>query len=288
MKNASWEYRPNGEVPQGHLLPDGVVRFAMKVEYDGANYSGWQRQKHSRSVQEALEACLSKVADQQIQLVCAGRTDAGVHASSQIVHFDSTANRSAKNWLLGCNSALPVDIKVCWAKSVSAQFHARFSALSRSYRYIIYDRSQSPAMFSSGLTWSRKKLDAEKMNQAIQLLVGEHDFSSFRASGCAANSPVRTVLSSSVKRISDFVVLDISANAFLQHMVRNIAGVLLEIGSSDISATHIGELLALKDRTKSAPTASPNGLYLVDVEYPQDFGFPKAVKGPSFMALLSS
>ena len=288
MKNASWEYRPNGEIPQGHSLPDGVVRFAMQVEYDGTNYSGWQRQQHSRSVQETLEASLSKVANQQVRVVCAGRTDAGVHASSQVVHFDTVAKRSAYQWMFGCNSALPADIKICWAQSVSAQFHARFSALSRSYRYIIYDRPQSPAIFSSGLTWSKRKLDADKMNQAIQLLLGEHDFSSFRASRCAAYSPVRNVLSANVKRVADFVILEITANAFLQHMVRNIAGVLLAIGSSDLSTAHIGELLALKDRTKSAPTAAPHGLYLVDVEYPPDFGLPTTVKGPSFIALLSS
>ena len=283
MTTASWEYQPNGEIPEGRTLPEDVRRFAMKVEYDGSSYSGWQRQKHSTSVQQTLENCLSKVADEPIELVCAGRTDAGVHASSQIVHFDSRANRSERNWMLGCNSALPADIKICWVKSVSAHFHARFSALSRTYRYLIYNKAHSPAILSNGLTWCRPELDAEKMHQAIQLLIGEHDFSSFRASGCVASSPVRTILAAKVSRSGDFVILEVTANAFLQHMVRNIVGVLLEIGSTDLPPSHMQKLLELRDRTKSAPTAAPNGLYLVDVEYASEFGLPKMMRGPSFM-----
>lgn len=287
MTNAGWAYKPNGEIPQGYSLPDGILRFAMKVEYDGSNYSGWQRQQHSPSVQETLEACLSKVADEPIAVVCAGRTDAGVHASSQIVHFDSEANRAEHNWMLGCNGVLPADIKVCWVKSVPGQFHARFSALSRSYRYIIYNKTYSPAILSKSLTWWRKPLDSDKMNEAVRLLLGEHDFSSFRAARCAANSPVRMLRSASVIRVNDFVILEITANAFLQQMVRNIVGVLLQIGSSDLPATHIAELLALKDRTKSAPTAPPNGLYLVDVEYASEFCLPEAIRGPSFLEFVS-
>lgn len=283
MTSAEWEYAPNGEIPVGRTLPEDVFRIAMKIEYDGAAYSGWQRQLNAPSIQETLEHALSKIANDSVQLVCAGRTDTGVHATSQFAHFDTRAVRPDHKWQLGANSSLPSDIAVSWVKSVPGQFHARFSAKSRTYRYVIYNKRYAPAILGSGLTWCRNQLDSEKMHSAAQFLLGQHDFSSFRAAGCGANSPVRRVRSARVHRVADFIVLEITANAFLQHMVRSIVGLLIKIGSSDLPPEYLDEILKLKDRTKSAPTAKPNGLYFVDVEYPPEFSVPYNVRGPSFL-----
>lgn len=286
MTHDGWEYSRNCEIPNNVALPDGLHRVAMRIEYDGSAYSGWQRQKHSISVQEKLEDALSKVADEAIEVVCAGRTDTGVHATSQIIHFDTRATRKERNWKLGCNSELPRDIAVGWTGFVVPQFHARFSARSRTYRYLIYNKDYRPALLSGGLTWCREKLDIDKMRVAAQYLIGKHDFSSFRAAGCAAHTPIRTVSDVRLSKYSDIVVFEISANAFLQHMVRNIIGLLIEIGRSELPSDHLQEILHAKDRTISAPTARPNGLYFVDVEYAEDFCIPKEEKGPAFLAAM--
>lgn len=283
MLPESWEYKPNCEILEGQTLPDGIFRISMGVEYDGAAYFGWQRQRLVESVQENIEKALSQIADHPIEVVCAGRTDAGVHATSQVIHFDTRAQRKERNWMLGVNSRLPRDIAVTWSKAVPGQFHARFSAQARTYRYIIFNREYSPAVLNRGLTWWRRPLDVEKMERAAAYLVGEHDFSSFRAAGCVASNPVRVIHSAIVRRIADYVVLEITANAFLQHMVRNIVGLLLEIGSSDAPPHQLQKILDLKDRRQSAATARPNGLYFVDVEYPPEFSIPRPERGPSFI-----
>lgn len=283
MKGAEWVYKPNGEVLPGQTLPKGVNRLAMCVEYDGSAYCGWQRQSHSPSVQALVEKALSVVAAEPVQIVCAGRTDTGVHATSQIVHFDTSVDRESHNWQLGCIGNLPSDISVNWVTSVPAQFHARFSALSRTYRYVILNRAHRPAILNSGVSWVRPKLNHLEMAEALAFLRGRHDFSSFRAAGCGANTPVREVLFTDVRRLGELVVLEITANAFLQHMVRNIVGALVEIGSQDFPPEHMAKILACRDRRKSAVTASPNGLYLVDVDYPSEFSLPLTTRGPVFL-----
>lgn len=283
MRGAEWVYKPNGELLPGQSLPDGVSRLAMSVEYDGAAYCGWQRQSHSPSVQALVEKALSVVAAESIQVACAGRTDTGVHATSQIVHFDTSARRDPHNWQLGCISNLPADIAINWVKSVPAQFHARFSALSRTYRYVILNKRHRPAILSSAVSWVRPELDHLKMADALACLRGRHDFSSFRAAGCSAKTPVREVSFTDVRRVGDLIVIEITANAFLQHMVRNIVGALIEIASEDLSPEHMAQLLAGRDRKKSAMTAAPNGLYLVDVEYPSEFGLPPTKRGPAYL-----
>ena len=272
---SDWSYTTNCEVPEDCQLPDSISRVAMGISYEGSQFSGWQYQDHSPSVQEALEAAISAVADEPIKTVCAGRTDTGVHGYGQVIHFDSKAVRSVRNWLLGVNTRLPADISVNWVKPVSAQFHARFRAVRRSYRYLISNTPARTAICHNGLTWERMPLDEALMDTAAQLLVGEHDFSSFRAAACGAHSPVREIYSISVKRWGSLVWLDIVANAFLHHMVRNIAGALLLIGRGEQDTDWIAQLLVARDRSIAAPTALPNGLYLTDVEYPAEFDIPK-------------
>lgn len=258
-------------------------RIALGIEYDGASVYGWQRQREVPSVQEHLENALSTVANQTIEVQCAGRTDAGVHATGQVVHFDCDVERPIRAWTLGVNAHLPDTIAVTWAKSVSQDFHARFSATHRRYRYIIHNAKMRPAILHQGVTHIHRDLDENKMHEAAQALLGEQDFTSFRAALCQSKSPFRNVTEVSVYRQGRYVILDITANAFLHHMVRNIAGSLVEIGAGDKPVTWIAELLLLKDRSKAASTAKPNGLYLVDVFYPDEFELPKTPLGPLFL-----
>ncbi|MBK8816475.1 MAG: tRNA pseudouridine(38-40) synthase TruA [Methylococcaceae bacterium] len=257
-------------------------RFVLGVEYDGSAYSGWQWQPSRRSIQNELEKALSKVADHPVSVVCAGRTDAGVHALEQIVHFDSFATRSCDAWLLGGNSGLPDDIRILWVKPIAGDFHARSSALARLYRYVIHNRSVKSALQYNQATWSYRPLDAELMHTAAQSLVGNHDFSSFRAKGCQSLSPFRHMYFIDVSREKDKVTLSICANAFLHHMVRNIAGVLMDIGSGKQPAEWTLELLAAKKREVAGVTAPPYGLYLESVYYPAHFGL---FKHPAFNIL---
>jgi len=261
-------------------------RIALCIEYDGAAFHGWQRQGSPLlpTVQGALEGALTKIADSPVRTFCAGRTDSGVHATAQVVHFDCPVDRGQKAWVMGSNSLLPDTVRVQWARTVGEQFHARFSALSRRYRYIVYQHSVAPALFSRQLTHVREPLNEKSMHEAAQALLGEHDFSAFRAAGCQANSPWRCVNHMSVRRSGHFVVIDIEANAFLQHMVRNIAGALLAVGTGDYPVNWPGELLAGRDRTRSAATASPFGLYLVGVSYPAGMGLPETPLGPCFLS----
>jgi len=250
------------------------MRIALGIEYDGTRFSGWQTQRHARAIQPLVEHALSKVADAPVKVVCAGRTDAGVHACCQVVHFDTHAERTMRAWTLGANAHLPEDVSVRWARPVSDHFNARFSALARAYRYVIANRPTRAAIWAHKVTWECRALDAERMARAAASLLGEHDFSSFRAAGCQAHHPVRTLRRISVVRDGELVVIDVEANAFLHHMVRNIVGVLLEIGRGERPVEWMSELLAARDRARGGMTAPPGGLYFMRVEYPREFEFP--------------
>ena len=250
-------------------------RIALGIEYNGSLFNGYQMQAAgTRTVQEELEKALSKVADEPVRLTCAGRTDTGVHATGQVVHFDTAVKRELKAWVLGGNTNLPRDIAIHWGRQVSDDFSARFSAVSRSYRYILFNRSVRPAIFQHNVAWSFERLDADAMHVAAQHLLGEHDFSAFRASQCQAKHPIREMQSISVKREGDYVILDLKANAFLHHMVRNIMGSLMVIGRNEKKTEWMREVLLGQDRKKAGMTASAAGLYLVNVEYPAEHGLP--------------
>jgi len=255
------------------------MRIALGIEYDGHHFSGWQFQENLRTVQGCLEEALSKIADEKIKVFCAGRTDAGVHATGQVVHFDTEANRDLRAWTLGANAHLPNSIAVTWVQEVNGDFHACFSALSRKYRYIIYNQSLRPAILASRVTWHHCPLDADLMEQAAQYLIGELDFSSFRSAHCESKTPMRNMHFIHVKRHGNFVVIELQANAFLHHMVRNIAGVLMRIGAGVKKPGWAKDVLEARDRRQAAETASAAGLYLCEVKYPEDYVLPFVDKG---------
>lgn len=249
-------------------------RIALGIAYDGAAYHGWQAQENDLpTVQLFLESALSRVADHPVKVICAGRTDARVHAVGQVVHFDSPADRSCDAWLLGCNSNLPRDINVHWAREVDDNFHARFSATARRYRYVIYNDRVRPAIFRYGVTWAYDNLDVDAMQQGANYLLGEHDFTSFRGADCQANTATRNLTKLEISRKGKLVTIEVEANAFLLHMVRNIAGVLMPIGSGKQSPQWAQSVLAARCRREAGVTASPRGLYLVSVSYPQPYDF---------------
>lgn len=275
------------ETTADEVAAAGVSRIALGVEYKGARYRGWQRQEDGvPSVQAALEKALSKVADGPVSVSCAGRTDAAVHASGQVVHFDTAVERPLKAWVMGGNANLPADISVTWAKVMPAHFHARFTAMARRYRYVIYNDPIRPAHLADEVTWNHRPLDASRMRAAAAALVGTHDFTSFRAVQCQAKSPVKTVHHLEVIEHGQFIVLDIRANAFLHHMVRNFAGVLMTIGAGERPVEWASEVLAACDRRAGGVTAHPYGLYLVRVEYPEEFELPQRYLGPHFLSSL--
>jgi tRNA pseudouridine38-40 synthase len=249
-------------------------RKVLGIEYDGSGFSGWQAQVHRPSLQATLEAALTKVANHPVTVTCAGRTDAGVHALEQVVHFDTTASRTDDAWLLGGNSNLPDTIRITWVKPALGDFHARYSALARFYRYVIYNRPVKSALLKQS-TWCYAPLDAEVMHQAAQHLIGHHDFSSFRAQGCQSLSPMRAMYFVDVYRSGEQVLVDIAANAFLHHMVRNIVGVLMDIGTGKQRPDWVVHLLDIKDRTRGGVTAPPEGLHLGAVYYPEHYGLAK-------------
>ena len=257
-----------------------MPRFAAGIEYDGRAYSGWQFQPGLNTVQDAVQRALSRVADSPLECVCAGRTDAGVHALGQVIHFDSDAARTERAWRLGGNTYLPPDVSLVWVREVPDQFHARFSATARSYRYVILNRDSRPGLGTGRATWERRPLDVERMHAASQALVGEHDFSAFRAIECQSKSPVRLLERIDVTRNAEWVTLGVTANAFLHHMVRNIAGLLLSVGSGDSPPERVAAVLATRDRKANAATAPPDGLYLAAVRYPAEFGLPGAGSEP--------
>ncbi len=258
------------------------MRIALGIEYDGSAFCGWQTQSHAPSVQDALQAALSKVADHPVKVVCAGRTDSGVHATAQVVHFDTRAERPLHAWVLGGNANLPDSVSVTWAQAVDQDFHARFKATARSYRYVILNRKVRPAVLRKRVCWMHHALDEAAMQTAAQALLGEHDFSSFRALACQARHAVRRVHRLNVSRSGEFVYIDIEANAFLHHMVRNIAGTLMAVGRGEREPGWVAEVLAARDRTVGGVTAPPDGLYLSGVRYPERFGLPDTPKPPLF------
>lgn len=275
-------------VGEAGLKDPASRRFVASVQYDGAAYHGWQAQKSGiPSVQFQVEQALSKVANHDVSVVCAGRTDSGVHASYQVIHFDSPAKRSDRGWTFGANANLPDDIAVNWVVEVDPLFHARFSATYRRYRYVILNQPTRSAILPRGVTWDYRPLDEDLMDQAAKTLVGEHDFSSYRAIGCQAKSPIRTITNLRVERFGDLVIIDVQANAFLHHMVRNIAGVLMDIGSRKAPLEWAREVLEHKDRRLGGVTARPFGLYFVDVGYPSEFSLPRPKSiGPVFLSAL--
>ncbi|MCE0492981.1 tRNA pseudouridine(38-40) synthase TruA [Vibrio salinus] len=259
------------------------MRLALGIEYNGANYYGWQRQRDVSSVQQKLETALSVIANHPVEVSCAGRTDAGVHGTGQVVHFDTEAERKLIAWSMGTNAHLPGDIAVKWVKTVSDDFHARFSATARRYRYVIYNHQLRPAILSSGVSHYHGELDEKKMHEAGQYLLGENDFTSFRAVHCQSKSPWRNISHLNVFRLGNYVVIDIKANAFVHHMVRNIAGSLITVGKGEQSTEWIKWLLEQKDRKLASATAKAEGLYLVKVDYPDEFGIPDQPLGPVFL-----
>lgn len=277
-------YQRNGEVVGDTPWPENMQRIALAVEYRGSDYHGFQAQPNGvKTVQQALEKALSKIADEAITLVCAGRTDAGVHATNQVIHFDTLAKRPAKAWVMGTRPYLPDTVGVRWAKEVPPQFHARFSAENRTYRYLLSDAKTSSALLHDQVTWSSRRLDVDKMREGAAYLVGRHDFTSFRATQCQAKSPVRTIEYLHIVRRGDLMVLEVQANAFLHHMVRNIVGVLLSVGVGDKPPSWVGEVLQARHRSSGGVTAKPYGLYLVAVDFPTRFDLPRCLPGPLFL-----
>ncbi len=251
-----------------------TMRIAAGIEYDGSAFAGWQTQPHAPSVQDAVERAFSRVANHAVKVTCAGRTDAGVHGLGQVVHFDTDASRRQRSWVLGANSNLPASVNVNWTREVPDDFHARFSALARSYRYVILNRWVRSAVHAARATWIHDPLDAARMHDAAQVLGGEHDFSSYRALACQAKSPVRTIERISVTRHDEWVTLEVTANAFLHHMVRNIAGVLISIGKGERPEGWALEVLQQRNRALGGVTAPPDGLYFIGPRYPEHFGIP--------------
>jgi len=263
------------------IVPKG--RVALGVEYMGARFSGWQRQLNVDSVQSRIESGLQNILRHKIDVSCAGRTDAGVHATAQVVHFDAPVARPLKAYTRGMNTILPKTVAITWAKAVPEDFHARFSATARRYRYVIYNSALRSGIFNDGVTHVYKRVDEKLMHEAAQAIVGKHDFTTFRASHCQSKTPCRIVHHVNVYRAGKFIVVDIKANAFLHHMVRNIVGSLLDVGSGEQAVDYLSQLLLLKDRAKASTTAKPNGLYLVEVDYDARFELPKTDAGPLFL-----
>lgn len=253
------------------------MRIALGIEYDGTDFCGWQRLKVEASVQGVVELALSKVAAHPVEVSCAGRTDAGVHGRCQVVHFDTESERAMRGWVLGACSNLPSSVAVLWAQPVAAEFHARYAARSRRYCYRILNRPVRAALDARYVTWERWPLDAGRMHAAAQALLGEHDFSAFRALSCQAIHPRRSVLAVSVRRDAEQILVDIEANAFLHHMVRNIVGSLLLIGRGEQPVEWMAELLAGCDRLVAGPTAPATGLTFIGPRYPAHWGLPDEV-----------
>ncbi|HFE37440.1 MAG TPA: tRNA pseudouridine(38-40) synthase TruA [Gammaproteobacteria bacterium] len=253
-----------------------MQRIALGVEYDGRDFCGWQAQKEGvPTVQGAVEAALSTVANSPVRVICAGRTDTGVHGAEQVIHFDSLASRSNRAWTFGANANLPVSVCILWAKRVDNSFHARFSARRRRYQYVIFNRDVRPTYLAHRVTWEYRPLDIERMRAAASYLVGKHDFNAYRAIGCQAKSPVRDVYGLTVTRKDAFVFIDIEANGFLHHMVRNIAGVLMDIGAGKHEPVWAQEILRTQDRRLGGITAPPAGLYLERITYDEVYQLPQ-------------
>lgn len=253
------------------------MRVALGVEYDGTAFLGWQTQVQEPTVQSTLEKALSSVAAEPINVICAGRTDAGVHAACQVVHFDTCAERSEYAWVRGTNSLLPAAVAVRWARPVSEQFHVRYSASARRYRYVILNRRVRPALEARYVTWERQPLNVAAMSEGTKHLIGEHDFSAFRTSACQSKTPIRTIHEIQFEYLAEKISIEIQANAFLHHMVRNIVGSLIIVGRGEQKPNWIAELLGERDRNLAGPTAPASGLTLLRPLYSADYGLPSEV-----------
>ncbi|PZN30457.1 MAG: tRNA pseudouridine(38-40) synthase TruA [Proteobacteria bacterium] len=257
------------------------MRIALGLEYDGSAFAGWQAQAHAQGVQSVVEAAVARVADHPVEVVAAGRTDAGVHAAMQVVHFDTTSVRSARGWVLGTTTHLPPAVSVLWAREVPEAFHARYSALARTYRYLILNRTVRPALDHNRVCWIHAPLDHERMQAGAMHLVGEHDFSSFRAAECQSRTPMRRIYEIEVTRHGEYLEIRVMANAFLHHMVRNIAGVLIAVGTGERPVDWPREVLAARDRRQGGVTAPPGGLYLAGIRYAPALGLPSETGLPA-------
>ena len=251
------------------------MKIALGIEYDGSRFLGWQTQPGGGTVQDALESALGAIADASVHTTCAGRTDRGVHACEQVVHFETAAERPESAWVRGVNALLPEAVAVLWSRTVPEAFHARYSALSRTYRYVLHNRRVRPALAARRAGWFHQALAVEAMREAAAHLVGEHDFTSFRASECQAKNPVRTVEEIGIEARGERIDFVIRANAFLQHMVRNIVGALVYVGAGRQPPYWLYEVLAARDRAKAAPTFAPEGLYLESIRYASHWGLPE-------------
>lgn len=256
------------------------MRVALGLEYDGGAFHGWQTQPGGGTVQDAFEAALTRIAGEPTRAVCAGRTDAGVHATGQVVHCDAAAQRPLSAWVRGVNSLLPPSVAVRWARFVPEDFHARFSARARAYRYLLLNRPQRPGLDHARVAWFHRRLDTDAMFDAARHLVGEHDFSAFRAAGCQAKTPVKSLFRAELRRDGDLVVFDFEASAFLYHMVRNMVGALVSVGVGKRPPDWIAELLDARDRRLAAPTFPAEGLYLTRIRYDAAWGLPDAAAYP--------
>ena len=261
------------------------MRIALGIEYDGSAYCGWQLQDGVPTVQGAVEEALTEIVNSPVRVITAGRTDTGVHATGQVVHLDTKVSRSDYSWVRGTTRYLPDDVAVLWAKPVSVEFHARFSAIERSYRYIILNRHQRTAILHRKVTWEYRPLDVTLMQIAADQLIGTHDFNAYRAVACQAKSSVRELRELTVTRNGDMVIINARANAFLHHMIRNIAGVLCSIGAGEREPGWAAEVLASRDRTCGGVTAPPDGLYLTEIVYPEKFRIPPARKLTGFLGI---
>lgn len=253
------------------------MRIALGIEYNGAGYCGWQSQPDGCGVQDYVETALNAflaAPAEELAVVCAGRTDTGVHAALQVVHFDCSIERDEIAWVRGVNAHLPPSVRILWAKRVPEDFHARFSAISRSYRYLLLNDSVDAAIMRGQVGWFHLPLAVEPMRAAASLLLGEHDFSAFRAAECQAKSPVKTMHEITIERSSQTLAMTFRANAFLHHMIRNIVGGLVYVGSGRHSVEEFKQIFEARDRTRAAPTFSPHGLYLADIEYDASFALP--------------
>lgn len=250
------------------------MRVALGIEYDGSGFLGWQSQPGGMTVQDAVEQALSRIAGESVRVYCAGRTDTGVHALAQVVHFDTESNRPMSAWVRGTNAFLPPAVSIRWAQPVSEAFHARYAARSRSYRYLLLNRPERPGLWTGKVGWYHRQLDANLIRQGLGVLCGEHDFSSFRASECQAKSALKHLQRCELSLAGELLVFEFQANAFLHHMVRNLVGALVYVGSGRLSAEGLAELLAARDRSLAPPTFAPDGLYFAAVEYDPVWGLP--------------
>jgi tRNA pseudouridine38-40 synthase len=250
------------------------MRIALGIEYDGRGFLGWQSQPGGNTLQDVVEKAISSIAGETVRVFCAGRTDTGVHALAQVVHFDTSSERPQSAWVRGVNAFLPPSVAIRWAKPVGEEFHARYAARSRSYRYLLLNRLERPGLWTGKVGWYHRPLDIATVRQAAASLLGEHDFSSFRSSECQAKSPVKTLQSCTVINSGDLLVFEFQANAFLHHMVRNLVGALVYVGSGRLSPEAFVRILAARDRSQAPPTFAPDGLYFAGVEYDAVWGLP--------------